>query len=100
MKCWYFKFEGQFLDGSPEYGCKGVFSSCLVPVTVHRRAKAIFSQALKEQGIELIEILEHFEIDCEELDPEDEKNTFWIEWCKEAKTAGKALFDKYHVFDG
>jgi hypothetical protein len=30
-KCWYFEFEGEFLEDSPVNSDKGVFTSCLVP---------------------------------------------------------------------
>jgi len=99
MTYWYFRFEGRFNDRSPEYGCKGVFSSCMVPASVHRRAKSAFLQSLKEEGIELIEILEHFAVDAEELDAADQANRFWIEWYEKTKKAGKPVFDKYQVFD-
>lgn len=99
MKFWYFRFEGRFLEGSPEYGCKQVFSSCMVPVSVYRRAKSAFLRTLKEEGIELIELLEHFPVDGDQLDPEDGKNAFWIKWYEEAKRTSKPVIDNYHVYD-
>lgn len=99
MKCWYFKFEGKFQEGSPKYGYEGVFSSSLVPQNNYRKAKSIFLQALKDNKIELVEILEYFAVDDEELDPEDGQNTFWIKWCKQAKKRGDIVFDKWHVFN-
>jgi hypothetical protein len=99
MIFWYFRFEGRFVNGSPKYGLKSVFSSCLVPVSVYRRAKIKFLETLRQEGIELIEIIEHFAIDEEELDPQDDQNAFWIKWYREAKSLGKPILDKYHVYD-
>jgi hypothetical protein len=99
MKYWYFKFEGEFPQGSPEHGYKGIFSSCLVPESNYQRAKAMFLQALKENDIKLIEIIEYFAVDEEELDPEDEQNTFWINLYNETKRKKGPVFDKWHVFD-
>jgi len=99
MRFWYFKFEGRFLKGSPEHNCKGVFSGCLVPVSNYKRAKKMFLRALKENEIELVETIEHFDVNGEELDPEDKQNTFWIRWYKQAEKSQKPVFDKWHVFD-
>lgn len=98
MKYWYFKFEGQFPKGSPEHGYKGVFSSCLVPESNYEKAKSMFLRALKKNEIDLLDLMEHFSVDGEQLDPEDEQNTFWIKWYNEAKAKKEPVFDKWHVF--
>ena len=59
----------------------------------------MFLQALKENDIKLIEIIEYFAVDEEELDPEDEQNTFWINLYNETKRKKGPVFDKWHVFD-
>jgi len=98
MTYWYFKFEGRFSDPTAHLACGGVFSGCLVPERVYRRARAIFLQSLREEGIELVETMEHFRVDGEELDPSDPLNEFWISWYERTKTAGKPVFDTYHIF--
>lgn len=99
MKFWYFKFEGEFPKGSPEHGYKGVFSSCLVPESNYQKAKSVFLRALRENDINLVEVMEHFAVDGEELDPEDDHNTFWIKWYNETKKKKELIFDKWHVFN-
>jgi len=59
----------------------------------------LFLHALKENKIDLVEILEHFSVDGEELDPQDDKNKFWIKWYNKAKKKSKPAFDKWQVFD-
>ena len=99
MNFWYFKFEGRFKQHSPRYGCKGVFSGCLVPEESYEKAHILFLNALEENDIELVEINESFDVNGAELDPEDENNDFWIDWYNETKSAGEVVFDKWHVFD-
>jgi hypothetical protein len=99
MNYWYFKFEGRFPKGSPEHGYKGVFSSCLVPESDYEKAKSMFLEALKENKLDLVDAIEHFSVDGEELDPEDEQNTLWITWYQEAKKKKRPVFDKWHVFN-
>lgn len=99
MQIWYFRFEGRFKEESKIDGCKGVFSSCLVPDSNYNRAKTIFLSSLKKKAIDLIEIIEFFDIDGEELDPNDEKNSFWIKWYQETMKEKTVIFDTYHVFD-
>jgi hypothetical protein len=99
MKFWYFKFEGEFTKGSPEYGYHGVISSCFIPESNYQKARAIFMRALEGNEIKLVEILEHFSVDGEELDPKDKDNKFWIKWYKEAKKKKAPVFDKWHVFN-
>lgn len=99
MNYWYFKFEGQFKEGSPEYGCKGVFSSCLIPEGSYTKARSLFLRALEKNGIDLSEVLECFEVDGDALDPQDEQNTFWIDWYNKAQKERAPVFDKWHVFD-
>jgi hypothetical protein len=99
MSFWYFRFEGRFREGSPTYGCKGVFSSCVVPESNFQRAKARFDRALARNKIDLIGILESFDVDGDELDPEDERNALWIKWCDQAKKRKRVVFDKWHVFE-
>ena len=59
----------------------------------------MFTDALRNNQIHLVEIIERFDIDGDTLDPEDETNTFWIEWCKEVGQKKEPVFDKWHVFD-
>jgi len=99
MKCWYFRFEGKFKKGDPTFGCRGLFSSCLVPKNNYRKAESAFLRALNDNEIDLLKVIECFDIDEEDLDPEDAANTFWIEWCKETIRERKPIFDKWHVFD-
>lgn len=99
MKYWYFKFEGEFRKGAPEYGGNGVFSSCLVPESKLQTAKSLFLTALSGCEIDLVEVIENFTVDGNELDPKDERNSFWIEWCNEVKAKGEPLFDPWHVFE-
>jgi hypothetical protein len=99
MNYWYFKFEGRFQNGDPQYGCKGVISSCLVPENDYEKARSRFLAALEENDIDLVDILECFELDGTGLDPADEVNTFWINWYQEAVIANEPVFDRWHVFD-
>lgn len=99
MNYWYFRFEGRFPKGSPEHGCKGVFSSCLVPEANYENAKLMFLHALKENEIELLELIEHFSVNGDELDSTDEKNTFWIKLYNDARKEKEPVFDAWHVFD-
>ena len=96
---WYFKFEGRFPQGSPEHGCRGVFSGCLVPVSSKSVAETRFKEALAEEGVELVAVEESFPIDGSELDPGDPDNAFWIEWYDETHARNRPTFDKFHVFD-
>jgi hypothetical protein len=99
MKYWYFKFEGEFRKDSSEFGGMGVFSSCLVPESNLRIAKSLFFTALRGCEIDLVDVIEQFTIDGNELDPRDERNGFWIAWYNEVKAKGELLFDPWHVFD-
>ena len=98
MKCWYFSFEGEFKSGDPTYGCKGVFSSCIVPRSNYGKAESAFRRALSEDEIDLLNITECFDIDVDLLNPEDPVNPYWIDWCKKAIEERKPIFDKWHVF--
>jgi len=97
-KYWYFRFEGRFEEGAPDYSSMGVFSNCCVPRRNYQKARSMFVRALKQNQIELIEILEHSAVDAEELDPDDSRNTFWIELYEEAKKERKAAFHTYHLY--
>jgi hypothetical protein len=99
MKCWYFRFEGRFRDGDPIYQCKGVFSSCMIPEETCKKAKLVFLQVLNENRVDLLNIIECFDVDEKGIDPKDSDNTFWIEWCQESIKTRKPVFDKWHVFD-
>ncbi len=98
MKFWYFRFEGKFAEDSPEYPNENVISSCLIPISDYTKGRSIFIDALASRNINLIEIVEFFAIDAEELDSEDELNDFWIEWYKETKALGTPVFEKMYLF--
>lgn len=97
MRYWYYSFEGVFTEKSINFG-DGVFSNCLIPESNHQKAKKMFLSTLKENQIYLIEIIDYFSIDGEELDPEDENNSFWIELYKKTQTENKPVFDTWHLF--
>lgn len=99
MNYWYFSFEGKFIEGSPQFGCGGVFSNCLVPESDYEKAKRYFLRSLNEERIDLVKIGKEFEINGDELDPSDEINTFWIEIYNRAKKEGRPVYDKWQVFD-
>lgn len=100
MKFWCFCFEGAFTSDAPEYPNKGVFSECLVQADNYIDAEFDFLQALTERKIKLLEIQENFPIDNdpEQMDPENENNLFWIEWCEEVEMAGKPSFEAFNLY--
>lgn len=98
MKFWCFNFEGYFSKDSSEYPEEGVYSWCLVPADNYLNAEFSFFEALTERKINLIEIIEHFPVDTEEMDLEDKDNLYWIEWCEETEMAGKPTFEAFDLY--
>ena len=100
MKFWCFYFEGWFADDALEDPGHGVFSECLVQEDEYVDAEFAFLEALADRGINLIEISESFPVDTapEEMDREDEENTFWLEWCAETSEAGRPTFEAFHLY--
>lgn len=100
MKFWYFYFEGYFSNDAAENAGFGVFSECLVQSDNENDAEFKFLEALSEQKINLIEIEESFPLDNspEEMDPENEDNLYWIEWCEEVEITGKAVFQTFNLY--
>jgi hypothetical protein len=100
MKFWCFHFEGYFSSESAEHPREGVFSSCLVQSDEYVDAEFIFIRALSDHGINLIEIDESFLVDTdpEKMDPTNEHNTSWFEWCEETIEAGKPTFDVFNMY--
>ena len=100
MKFWCFHFEGYFEEDAPEYANQGVFSECLVEADNYNNAEYAFLEALTERKINLIEIEENFPIDNDpdEMDPENDDNLFWIEWCEEVEMTGKPSFEKFMLY--
>jgi len=100
MKFWCFSFEGYFAENALENAGKGVFSECLVQAGNYNEAEFIFLEALAEKGINLIEISEEFPVDNDpdEMDPENEDNLFWIEWCEEVEMSGKPSFEAFNMY--
>jgi hypothetical protein len=83
MKFWYFRFEARFLAGHEEKG-KGISSGCVVPNSNKQESENALVEALRQNGAELISILEAFAYIGNELDPSDERNKLWIRWYKKA----------------
>ena len=102
MKFWCFHFEGYFSSDAPLYSGEGVFSYSLVPADSYVDAEFSFLQALADEKINLVEIIEHFPVDTDpnEMDPTAEENKFWIEWCLETELLGKPTFDTFHLYPG
>jgi len=100
MKFWCFCFEGYFEDDAPECASQGVFSECLVQANNYNDAEFTFLKALTERKINLIEIQEHFPMDNDpdEMDPENEDNLFWIEWCEEVEITGRPSFEEFLLY--
>ena len=100
MKFWCFHFEGYFSDNAPEYSNEGVFSECLVQADNKNDADFAFFEALFKRGINLIEISEEFPIDNDpnEMDPENQDNIFWIEWCEEVEMTGNPSFEAFNLY--
>ena len=100
MKFWCFCFEGYFEDDAPEYSSQGVFSECLVQADNYNDAEFAFLKALSERKINLIEIQEDFSMDNDpdEMDPENEDNLFWIEWCEEVEMTRKPSFEAFNLY--
>jgi hypothetical protein len=100
MKFWCFSFEGAFADDAPEYSGQGVFSECLVQADNYNDAEFAFLKALTERKINLLEIQEHFPMDNnpDEMDPENEDNLYWIEWCEEVEITGKPSFEEFKLY--
>ncbi len=100
MKFWCFYFEGYFSDDAPEYASEGVFSECLVQSDNYIDAEFAFLKALSERKINLIKITEEFSMDNSpnEMNPENEDNLFWIEWCEEVELSGKPSFEEFHLY--
>ena len=100
MKFWCFHFEGAFAEDAPEHSSSGVFSECLVQADDYNDAEFTFLKALAERKINLIEIQEDFPVDTDpdEMDPENEDNLFWIEWCEEVEMTGKASFEAFNLY--
>ncbi len=98
MKFWCFHFEGVFTKDCLEYSEEGVFSSCLIFADNYDDAKSGFSQALIDKKIDLIEVSEHFPVDTDDIDLEDEENLYWIKRCEETKMAGKATFESFELY--
>lgn len=97
MKYWYFNYEGEFMKESPERG-NGVFSSILVPESDFQKARAKFRRRLKEDQIELVETIDYFSVDADELDPSDTDNLVWIEWHERASKSGDLESDVWHIY--
>lgn len=97
MEFWYFKFEGKFAKGSPNYG-DGIFSACMVPESNYEQARSIFLNSLNVEDILLVEIIEEFSIDGHELDSSDIVNDFWIDLYRNAKSSGSVVYDTWHLF--
>jgi hypothetical protein len=98
MKFWCFHFEGYFSKDSLEYPEEGVFSWCLVPKSNYLDAEFNFLEALAERKINLIEIIEDFLVDMEDMDMEYKNNLYWIEWCEETEMAGKPTFEVFDLY--
>jgi hypothetical protein len=100
MKFWCFYFEGYFGDDATEYPNQGVFSECLVQADNYNDAEFSFLKALTERKINLLEIEEDFPIDNDpnEMDPENEDNLYWIEWCEEVEMTGKSSFEAFNLY--
>lgn len=97
MKFWYFNYEGVFREGAPEFG-NGVFSSILVPESDFQKARALFRRRLEDDQIELLQTIEYFSVEAEELDPSDTDNEFWIEWYERARKSGEMESDVWHMY--
>lgn len=100
MKFWCFYFEGYFADDAPEYAGQGVFSECLVKAENYADAEFSFFEALNERKLNLSEIQEFFSMDNspDEMDPGNENNLFWIEWCEEVEMTGKPSFEEFKLY--
>ncbi len=97
MKFWYFNYEGVFEQGATEHG-NGVFSSVLVPESDFQKARSKFRRRLAEDQIELVETIEYFSVDAEELDASDPDNEFWIDWHDRALKSGEIESDIWHLY--
>jgi hypothetical protein len=97
MEFWYFKFEGEFLPESSDYG-KGCFSGCIVPDCLHSSAKKAFLRAVRTNHVVIIDIIEEFSVDAYLLDKKDSSNKFWIDFYKKAEKVGKPIFDVWHTY--
>jgi hypothetical protein len=99
MKFWHFHFEGKFNGGDSKNAGLVVFSSCLVPQSDFEVAQTMFLMKLKRNFIDLVEVIESFDVNGEELDPSDPVNTFWIDWYKRCRLAKEPILDVLHVID-
>jgi len=96
--CWFFRFEGEFLDNSPISSDKGVFGSCLVPVEDFNLAEEAFLHALEAKMISHIETIEFFLVNEITVDATDEENRFWIDWYHETLLLQHVNFDEMYFY--
>jgi hypothetical protein len=96
MNFWRFKFEGVFTV-KREDNFKGVFSKCLVPEAKYEKAYSRFLQALGDEDIDLLEVIEPFDYDGLDLDDSDD-NLFWKQWYLKARESEEPVFAAWHVF--
>ncbi len=54
---------------------------------------------LEKEKIRLLDLIEEYPVDGENLDPQDEENQFWISWYRRAKISQTVEFDKWHIYD-
>jgi hypothetical protein len=99
MKVWFFRFEGRFKSGDTQYGLQGVISCCFVPANTRTLARAAFLDALCKEGIDLVEIMECFEVHIEAFNSEHEQDKPWVDAYRETVRENRPMFDVWHVFD-
>lgn len=96
--CWYFDFEGEFLEDSPINSDKGVFSSCLVPNDSYNDAEEAFLISLEKRRIKLIRIIDYFLLNEDTIDMDNEENRFWIDWFEETILLDDVVFGQMYFY--
>lgn len=97
-ECWYFEFEGEFLENSPINSDKGVFTSCLVPISNYNEAEEAFLFSLEKKKINLLEIIDCFVLNEKTLDMKNEENEFWIDWFEETILLNDVNFEQMYLY--
>lgn len=98
ISCWFFEFEGEFLDTAPVNFNKGLFSSCLVPRGDYNSAEELFLIALEKSQIKLLKIIDSFVLNEETMDINSEANRFWIDWFEETILTMEVSFDQMYFY--
>lgn len=70
----------------------------MIPEANFQRARSQFLRALDAADITLLEIMDYFSVDGDNLDPTDPTNTFWIDWYHQTKKIMEPDFDVFHVY--